>query len=79
MSRICPVNVKPQIVWLFFKMNFWNIWVNVLMKLVENPRVSQPNQSQVVKVRSAQSFRDVFRTQEKILAFAYWIPNKAPS
>ena len=41
------------------------------MKLVENPRESQPNQSQVVKVKSARSFRDVFRTQEKILAFAY--------
>ena len=37
------------------------------MKLVENPQVIQPNQSQVMKVKSVQ--RDVFRTQSKILAF----------
>ena len=39
------------------------------MKLAENPQVTQPNQSQVFKVASVQSFRGVFRTQLKILAF----------
>ena len=33
-----------------FKINFWNISLNLLMKLVENPQVTQPNQSQVIKV-----------------------------
>ena len=41
------------------------------MKLLENPPVTQPNQSQVFKVKSVQSFRGVFRTQLKILAFVY--------
>ena len=41
------------------------------MKLVENPEVTQPNQSQVIKVKSLQSFRGVFKTQLKILAFLY--------
>ena len=47
----------------FFLMNFWNIWIHVLMKLVENPLVTQPNQSQVFIVKSVESFKDVFRTQ----------------
>ena len=41
----------------------------MLMKRVENPQVTQPNQSQEVKVKSVQSFRGLFRTQLKILAF----------
>ena len=41
------------------------------MKLVENRQVIQPNQSQAIKVKSVQNFRDVFRTQLKILAFAH--------
>ena len=49
------------------------------MKLVENPQVKQPNKSQVIKVKSVPSFRGVFRTQSKILAFVYWIAKKAPS
>ena len=39
------------------------------MKLVENPQVTQPNQSQVIKVKSVQSFRGVFKAQLKILFF----------
>ena len=49
------------------------------MKLLKNPQVTQPNQSQVIKVKSVQSFRDLFRTQFKKLAFVYWIARKAPS
>ena len=41
------------------------------MKLVENPQVTQPNQSQVIKVKSVQTFRGVLRTQLKILAFVH--------
>ena len=41
------------------------------MKLVENPQVTQLNKSQVIKVKFIQSFRDLFRTQLKILAFVY--------
>ena len=41
------------------------------MKLVGNPQVIQPNQSQAIKVKSVQSFRDVFITQLKISAFAH--------
>ena len=41
------------------------------MKLLKNPQVTQPNQSQVIKVKSVQSFRDLFRTQFKKLAFVY--------
>ena len=33
------------------------------MKLVGNPQVTPPNQSQVIKVKYVQSFRGVFRTQ----------------
>ena len=61
----------------FLQMNYLNIWINVLMKLVENPQVTQPNQSNVIKVKSVQSFRDLFRTQSKILAFVHWIAKKA--
>ena len=43
------------------------------MKLVENAQVTQPNESQVIKVGSVQSFRSVFRTQFKILAFVHRI------
>ena len=39
--------------------------------MVENPQVTQPNQSQVIKVKHVQSFRDLFRTQKKIVAFVY--------
>ena len=39
------------------------------MKLVENPQVTQPNQSQVTKVKPVPSFRGAFRTHLKILAF----------
>ena len=41
------------------------------MKLVEISQVTQPNQSQVIKGKSIQSFRGVFRTQLKILVFVY--------
>ena len=44
--------------------------------LVENPWVTQPNQSQVIKVKSVQSMRDVLKTQLKILAFVHWIAKK---
>ena len=33
-----------------FKIIFWNISINLHVKLVENPHVTQPNQSQVIKV-----------------------------
>ena len=33
-----------------FKINFWNISINLLLKLVENLQVTLPNQSQVIKV-----------------------------
>ena len=54
-------------------MNFWNIWINVLMKLIENSVISQSSQSQVIIVKPVQSFKNVFRTQSKIWAFVYWI------
>ena len=38
------------------------------MELIENLQVTQSNQSQLIKVKSTQSFRGVFRTQLKILA-----------
>ena len=41
------------------------------MKLGENPHITQPNQNQVLKVKSVQSFRGVFRTQLKISAFVH--------
>ena len=41
------------------------------MKLVKNPQVTQPNRSHVIKEKSIQSFRSVFRTRFKILAFVY--------
>ena len=41
------------------------------MKLVETSQVTQPNQSQVIKVKSVQSFTGVFRTQLKISAFVH--------
>ena len=40
-------------------------------KLAENAQVTQPNQSQVIEAKYVQSFKDVFRTQLEILAFAY--------
>ena len=43
------------------------------MKLVENPQANHPNQSQVIKEKPVQSFRAVFRSQSKILAFVYLI------
>ena len=39
------------------------------MKLIENLQVAQLSQSHVIKVKSFQSFRGVFRTQLKIFAF----------
>ena len=39
------------------------------MELVKNLQVTQSNQIQLMKVKSADSFRRVFRTQMKILAF----------
>ena len=47
-------------------MNFQNILINVLKELLENPQVTQSNQGQLIKVKSVQSFRDVFRTHLKI-------------
>ena len=41
------------------------------MKLVKNPQVTQLNQSQVIKVKSIQSFSSVFRTHLKISAFVH--------
>ena len=43
------------------------------MKIIENLQVTQPNQSQLIKVIPVQSFRGVFTTQLKILPFVYWI------
>ena len=34
-----------------------------IMKLVETPQVTQPNLGQVIKVKSVQNLRDVFKTQ----------------
>ena len=48
------------------------------MKLEKNYYVTQPNLSQVVKVKSPRSFRRVFRTQLKILVFVHGIVKKAP-
>ena len=48
------------------------------MKLVENHQVTQSNQSQVIKIKSVQSFRGVFRTQLKILALPIEL-QKSPS
>ena len=39
--------VKHQNVWNFFKNNFWNIWINVLMKLVWKHRNNTWNLSTV--------------------------------
>ena len=36
------------------------------MVLLENPQVTQANQSQLIKVKSVQSFRGVFRTHLEI-------------
>ena len=47
-----------------------------IMKRAENLQLCQSNSSQVIKVKSVQSFRDVFRTQWKILAFVYSIAKK---
>ena len=41
------------------------------MKIIENLQVTQPNQSQLIKVIPVQSFRGVFTTQLKILPFVY--------
>ena len=38
-------------------------------RLIENLQVTQSNQTQLIKVKSARSFRGVFRTQLKILSF----------
>ena len=48
------------------------------MKLVENLHITQTNQSQLIKVKSIQSFRVVFRTQLKLLPFLCSIARKAP-
>ena len=48
------------------------------MKLVENLQVTQTNQSQLIKVKSIQSFRVVFRTKLKLLPFLCLIAKKAP-
>ena len=61
----------------FFKLNVWNIWKNVFMKIMENLQVTQPNQSQLIKVIPVQSFRGVFTTQLKILPFVYWIAKES--
>ena len=37
-------------------MNFWNIWINMFMKPVENSEVTQPNQRQAIKIKSIQIF-----------------------
>ena len=49
------------------------------MKLTENHQVTQSDPSELIKVKSAQSFRGVFRTQLKILAFIPGIEKKAPT
>ena len=46
------------------------------MKLTENHQVTQSDPSELIKVKSAQSFRGVFRTQLKILAFILGIEKK---
>ena len=46
--------------------NFWNVWINVLKELLENPQVTKSNQSQLIEVKSVQSFRGEFRTYLKI-------------
>ena len=46
---------------------------------MENLQVTQSNQNQLIKVKSAQSFIGVFRTQLKILTFVPWIAKKAPT
>ena len=51
-----------------FFFNFWNFWIIVLKELLENPQVTHSNQSQLIKVKSVQSFRRVFRTHLK----TYW-------
>ena len=38
----------------------------MLKELLENPHVTQSNQSQLTKVKSVQSFRGVFRTHSKM-------------
>ena len=55
-------------IFCFFKTNFWNIWINVLMELIENLEVTQSIQSQLIKLKSVQSFRGVLTTHLKI----YW-------
>ena len=57
------LTIRNQIVFLI---NFWNIWINMLKKLLENPQVTQSNQSQLIKVKSIQSFIGVVRTHLKI-------------
>ena len=49
------------------------------MKLIENHQVTHSNPSELIKVKSAQSFRGVFRTQLKILAFIPGIAKKVPT
>ena len=53
-------------IFFFSLMNFQNVLINVLKELLENPQVTQSNQSQLIKVKSVQSFRGVFRTHLKI-------------
>ena len=48
----------------------------MLIKLVENLQVTQPNQSEWIKVKSVQSFRGLCRTQLKMSAFVHWIAKK---
>ena len=47
------------------------------MKMIENLQVTEPNQSQIIKVIPAQSFRGVFTTQLNILPFVYWISKES--
>ena len=49
------------------------------MELTEILQVTQSDQIQLMKVESVQSFRCVFRTQLKILAFVPCIAKKAPT
>ena len=53
-------------IFFFSLMNFQNVLINVLKELLENPQVTQSIQGQLIKVKSVQSFRDVFRTHLKI-------------
>ena len=53
-------------IFFFSLMNFQNVLINVLKELLENPQVTQSNQGQLIKVKSVQSLRDVFRTHLKI-------------